>query len=78
MAPHKGTRPGVPLADADFNLLIGRVHRMHDSYLEQRGLRAQGRPLESSFACATDPTDGPHQEHEPHGLSFVDDLTGMH
>ncbi|CAK0799369.1 unnamed protein product, partial [Prorocentrum cordatum] len=24
MAPHKGTRPGVPLADADFNLLFGR------------------------------------------------------
>ncbi|CAK0856499.1 unnamed protein product, partial [Prorocentrum cordatum] len=41
MAPHKGTRPGVPLADADFNLLFGRVHRMIDSYLAQRGLRAQ-------------------------------------
>ncbi|CAK0845571.1 unnamed protein product [Prorocentrum cordatum] len=39
MAPHKGTRPGVPLADADFNLLFGRVHRMIDSYLAQRGLR---------------------------------------
>ncbi|CAK0868140.1 unnamed protein product, partial [Prorocentrum cordatum] len=36
MAPHKGTRPGVPLADADFNLLFGRVHRMIDSYLTQR------------------------------------------
>ncbi|CAK0788493.1 unnamed protein product, partial [Prorocentrum cordatum] len=45
MAPHKGTRPGVPLADADFNLLFGRVHRMIDSYLAQRGLRAQGIPL---------------------------------
>ncbi|CAK0817258.1 unnamed protein product, partial [Prorocentrum cordatum] len=31
-------RPGVPLADADFNLLFGRVHRMIDSYLAQRGL----------------------------------------
>eukprot|EP00959_Pyramimonas_sp_CCMP1952_P108465 2268004-Pyramimonas_sp.AAC.1 len=49
MAPHKGTRPGVPLADADFNLFFGRVHRILDSYLEQRGLRAQGKPLESSF-----------------------------
>ncbi|CAK0822330.1 unnamed protein product, partial [Prorocentrum cordatum] len=39
MAPHKGTRPGVPLADADFNLLFGRVHRMIDNYLAQRGLR---------------------------------------
>ncbi|CAK0812563.1 unnamed protein product, partial [Prorocentrum cordatum] len=36
MAPHKGTRPGVPLADADFNLLFGRVHRMIDSYLGDR------------------------------------------
>ncbi|CAK0879534.1 unnamed protein product, partial [Prorocentrum cordatum] len=35
MAPHKGTRPGVPLADADFNQLFGRVHRMIDSYLAQ-------------------------------------------
>ncbi|CAK0904672.1 unnamed protein product [Prorocentrum cordatum] len=47
MAPHKGTRPGVPLADADFNLLFGRVHRMIDSYLAQRGLRAR-----ASAACA--------------------------
>eukprot|EP00959_Pyramimonas_sp_CCMP1952_P263344 5506943-Pyramimonas_sp.AAC.1 len=51
---------------------------MIDSYLARRGLRAQGKPLGSSFACDTDPTDGPLQEHEPHGLSFVDDLTGMH
>ncbi|CAK0894547.1 unnamed protein product [Prorocentrum cordatum] len=38
MAPHKGTRPGVPLADADFNLLFGRVHRMVDSYLHVKYL----------------------------------------
>ncbi|CAK0859851.1 unnamed protein product [Prorocentrum cordatum] len=41
MAPHKGTRPGVPLADADFNLLFGRVHRMIDNYLAQRGENAE-------------------------------------
>ena len=37
MEPHKGTRPGVPLADANFNLLFSRVHRYLRELMKERG-----------------------------------------
>ena len=74
MVPRKGTRPVVPLADADFNLLFARIHRLLRELLVGRGLARVAGQLDELASRASEDGEGEFDDYEPHGVSFVDDL----
>ena len=76
MRPRKGSRPGVPLADFDFNVLFGAVHRYLDTLLRARGLLRDAQPAVEPFADSEH--QGRDKDEEEAAISYVDDLTAHH
>ena len=62
MRPRKGSRPGVPLADCDFNTLFAAVHRYLDGLLRGRGLLPAAESVQAPFANDEDTRSSQQEE----------------